>query len=483
MNKSRLLITQQEMVLIKNSEETKATEIYGNLFDCIAFYKKLSIQEMENDATFDDRARAVLMSVENKKMMMEKIMNEWYSSKDFEETDRDVFCQLCNTKNKYIFYIKNKLTDIELHIGSECVKKFPDIIGVKQETRKFSQLKKEQERQKRVIDFDSSLKEDIDFLKNAEHEFENYPVLLTKKLYRGIEETLRQMNGLRTSYISSGGNIEEVIAKYYHLKEELTQLFLKAEARTKQVASSLLVCDRETSDWLKKNNFTLWNDVLENDGLFNQSTLSRMLSAKYVEKQLSVFRQKISDSDIVLQKISGDSIIFYIKNKRYYSGVSFSVKIREFMKDIGCYCLTDLKYTYGKADIKESVIEPSKHNIDAVTNSIYSVLAKNGYDIREEKSGDIYWVQKEHKKKASMWSGPERVIQGVMYKRLRNGDLTTAYSQFLLLDEAMFVHYFDTFKRKIEAGKTWITESEKRRNEEIAREAGGLQKQREFIPY
>lgn len=61
----------------------------------------------------------------------------------------------------------------------------------------------------------------MDFLKNAEHEFENYLVLLTKKLYRGIEETLRQMNGLRTSYISSGGNIEEVIAKYYHLKEEL----------------------------------------------------------------------------------------------------------------------------------------------------------------------------------------------------------------------------------------------------------------------
>ena len=483
MNKSRLLITQQEMVLIKNSAETKTTEIYGNLFDCIAFYKKLSIQEMENDATFDDRARAVLMSVENKKMMMEKIMNEWYSSKDFEETDRDVFCQLCKTKNKYIFYIKNKLTDIELHIGSECVKKFPDIIGVKQETRKFSQLKKEQERQKRVIDFDSSLKEDMDFLKNAEHEFENYPVLLTKKLYRGIEESLQQMNGLRTSYISSGGNIEEVINKYYRLKEDLTQLFLKAEARKKQVASSLLVCDRETSDWLKKNNFTLWNDVLESDGLFNQSTLSRMQSAKYVEKQLSIFRQKISDHDIVLQKVSGDSIVFFIKNKRYYSGVSFSMKIREFMKDIGCHCLTDPKYTYGKADIKEIAIEPSKHNIDAVTNSIYSVLEKNGYDIREEKSGDIYWVQKEHKKKTSMWSGSERVIQGVMYKRLRNGDLTTAYSQFLLLDEAMFVHYFDTFKRKIEAGKTWITESEKRRNEEIAREAGGLQKQREFIPY
>ena len=483
MNKSKLLITQQEMVLIKNSEETKKTEIYGNLFDCIAFYKKLSIQEMDNDATFDERARVVLMSVDNKKMMMEKIMNEWYSSKDFEETDRDVFCQLCNTKNKYIFYIKNKLTDIELHIGSECVKKFPDIIGVKQETRKLSQLKKELERQKRIIDFDSCLKEDIDFLKNSEQVFENYPVLLTKKLYRGIEETLRQMNGLRTSYISSGGNIEEVITKYYQLKEIVTQLFVKAEARTNQVASSILVCDRETSDWLKKHNMIIWNEVLENDGLFNQGILSRMQSAKYVEKQLSVFRQKISDRDIVLQRVSGDSIIFYIKNKRYSSGVSFSMKIREFMKDIGCRCLTDSKYTYGKADIKEITIEPSKHNIDTVMNSINSVLLKKGYDIREEKSGDIYWVQKEHRKKANMWSSSERVIQGVMYKRLRNGDLTKAYSQFLLLDEVIFVNNFDVFKRGIEAGKTWITESEKKRNEEIAREAGGLQKQREFIPY
>ena len=31
----KLLITQQEMILIKNSNEVTNTDLYGNLFDCI----------------------------------------------------------------------------------------------------------------------------------------------------------------------------------------------------------------------------------------------------------------------------------------------------------------------------------------------------------------------------------------------------------------------------------------------------------------
>ncbi|MDD3666914.1 MAG: hypothetical protein PHQ65_16730 [Bacteroidales bacterium] len=483
MNKSKLLITQQEMVLIKNSDETKNVDIYGNLFDCLTDYKKLSAQDLEKDITFDDRARAVLMSVDNKKVMMDKIISEWYASREFETTDREIFCQLCNTRNKYIFYIRNKITEIELNVGSECVRKFPDITGIKQQNKKLSQLIKENEKQKRTIEFDSFLKDDIGFLKESEQNFSNYPVMLTKKLHRDIEETIRQMNTLRTSYIGSGGNIQDIIAKYIRLKEDIVQLFSLAENRRKQVSSSILACDRDTSDWLKKNNPTVWNDVLENDGLFNKSTLMRMYYPKYIEKQLQILRKRISDSDITLQKLSGDSLSFLIRNKRYHSGVTFLVKIKWFMKEIGCYCLTEQNYSYGKKDLKEVAIEPSKHNFDAISNSIYAVMTKQGYDIREEKSGDIYWVQKEHKKKASMWSSEERVTQGVLYKRLRDGDLTTVYSQFLLLEESVFIAYFDEFKRKMEAGKTWISESDKKQNEEIAREAHGLQRQREFIHY
>lgn len=77
---NRLLITQQEMVLIRNSHEVRNIEIYGNLYDCIEDYKKISEVELKENVVFDKKARAVLLNPENKKVMMNKIMDEWYST-------------------------------------------------------------------------------------------------------------------------------------------------------------------------------------------------------------------------------------------------------------------------------------------------------------------------------------------------------------------------------------------------------------------
>lgn len=79
----KLLITQQEMTLIKNSNEVKDIELYGNMYSCIENYKKLSQAELDNNAVFDKKARIVLLNPENKKAMMNRIMDEWYSVKIF----------------------------------------------------------------------------------------------------------------------------------------------------------------------------------------------------------------------------------------------------------------------------------------------------------------------------------------------------------------------------------------------------------------
>ena len=46
--------------------------------------------------------------------------------------------------------IKNsdEATNVDLHIGSDCVRNFTDIMGIKQQKKRLSQLKKEQEQQK-----------------------------------------------------------------------------------------------------------------------------------------------------------------------------------------------------------------------------------------------------------------------------------------------------------------------------------------------
>lgn len=80
----RLLITQQEMILLKNSNEATNIDLYGNLYDCIQSYSKLSKAELDKNIVFDKKSRTVLLNPENKKTMMDKIMGEWYSVKNCE---------------------------------------------------------------------------------------------------------------------------------------------------------------------------------------------------------------------------------------------------------------------------------------------------------------------------------------------------------------------------------------------------------------
>lgn len=101
-SKSKLLITQQEMVLIKNSAEAQNINIYGNLYDCLSLYKKLSQADLERNIVFDDRARAVILNRDNKKVLMDNISKEWYSISNYNISDSEMHCQLCGHRNKII---------------------------------------------------------------------------------------------------------------------------------------------------------------------------------------------------------------------------------------------------------------------------------------------------------------------------------------------------------------------------------------------
>ena len=249
--RQKLLITQQEMVLIKNSSEATNTELYGNLYDCIQNYVKLSKTELDNNIVFDEKARIVLLNSENKKMMMDKIMDEWYSVKNCDIVETLINCQLCGRPNKYVYYIHNKITDIDLHIGSDCVKNYPDITGIKQQKKRLSQLKREQTQQKRKIEFEMREGEEIGFIVDAEKKFKEFPVVLPFKLHTAIKDVLYQLNLSKTTYIKNGGNLDEAYSVYCVLKEKFNDLYKQADEHYQIVKNNSLVCDKETSEWLQ----------------------------------------------------------------------------------------------------------------------------------------------------------------------------------------------------------------------------------------
>ena len=316
-NNQRLLITQQEMVLIKNSNESTNIDLYGNLYDCLQNYNKLSKMDLDNNIVFDKKARIVLLNLENKKIMMDKIMDEWHSVKNCDIVETLVNCQLCGRPNKYVFYIHNKITEIDLHIGSDCVRNFPDITGIKQQKKRLTQLQKEQAQQKRKIEFEMREGESIRFIDEVEQKFKKFPIMLPFKLHTEIKEVLYQLRLSKSTYIKSGGNLDEVYFSYCVLKEKFRDLYKMANEYYQAVKSNPLVCDKETSDWLLKNNASVWNAVSKNGGIFDVNTLMKVYNERYVNKKIREIIGHLKDKDLKLKQVSKSYIHFSIKNERY----------------------------------------------------------------------------------------------------------------------------------------------------------------------
>lgn len=479
----RLLITQQEMVLIKNSNETKNIEVYGNLYDCVQEYKKLSKADLDNNRVFDKKARTVLLNPENKKIMMNKIMEEWYSVKNFDVVDTLIKCQLCGRPNKYIFYIHNKITDTNLHIGSECVKNYSDITGIKQQKKNLSQLQREQVQQKRKIDFEILEGDEIGFIEGAENRFKEFPVMLPYKLYNGIVDVIYQLNLSKSAYIKSGGDLKEVFSIYCALKEKFINLYEQAEKHYRNVKNNPLSCDKETAEWLVKNNKSIWEKVSKNNGVFDVDTLKRVHDERYVNKKIRKIITHLKDKDIKILQISKSYIHFSIKNERYVYPVTFMMHLKKFMENVGCYALTDGQYKFGKENLQDIIIEDTNKNFQAVYNSIRDLLNKNGYDfIVEDKTAQAYWKKLSQYGCRSRWN--DRVyFTGPMYKKSNISLLLKTLSLFLLHDEAYLERNFNIIIKQMESGKVWLTQKEKNDYEEAAKYARGMQKQKEYIPY
>lgn len=479
----RLLITQQEMVLIKNSNEATHIEIYGNLFDCIQNYNKLSKIELDNNIVFDKKARAVLLNPENKKVMMDKMMEEWYSVKNCDIAETLIKCQLCGRPNKYVFYIHNKITEVDLHIGSDCVKNFPDIMGIRQQKKRLSQLQREQMQQKRKIEFEMCEGEEIGFIDDAKKKFIEFPVVLPFKLHTAIRDILYQLNLSKTTYIKSGGNLKEIYSLYCLLKEKFNDLYKQADKHYQIVKGNSLVCDKETAEWLLKNNSFVWEVVSKNNGIFCADTLMKVYDERYVDKKIKEIMRHLRDKDLRVLKISKSYIHFSIKNGRYVYPVTFMMSLNNFMENVGCYALTDQKYKFGKENLKGIIIEETSNNFHAVHNSILDLLNRNGYDfIVEDKTAQAYWKKLSQYNRRSKWNNQVYSTEP-LYKKSNISLFLKTMSMFLLQDETYLEKNFNIIIKQMESGKVWITQKEKNDYEEAARYTRGMQKQREFIPY
>lgn len=474
------LITKQEMALIKNSEEAKNSDIYGNLYSCLEKYTDLTKSKLKKDLVFDSKARITLTN--NKKLLMDNVKNEWYSKSSYLIAGEDTFCQLCGHKNVYICYIANRHNDIELHVGRDCVTKFKTISGLDTVITNLNRQQRDLYKDARRIDFEVLEGDEVGFLKQAELMLSDFPVLLPYKLSCELKNTLADCRRAKNIYINQGGNIDEVFITYATLKVKFKELYNEALKHYERVKIHPLVCDKRLASWLINNCPTVVKVIQKNNGILAENSLKFVFDPEFAQRKITIFADHLGSKDVKIVGVEGDVIRFFIKNNTYFKPVTFTISIKDFMKDIGCKCLTNEYYKYGNRDLPSIKIDNTGTNFEAIYDSIDDILKSNGYSfIIDNKTSQAYWEKRQSKKAANRWRN-SAMPDPPTYKKTSKEEFLSMVSQ-VLFDGDLIIQSSYTITSKINTGGKWITKAEKDENARIAAFAAGQQKQREFIPY
>lgn len=381
---AKSVLTLDEINLLKNSEEPKNTELYGNLYKVICQLDNPRAVSLEQLQKLDDTGMAALTY--NKKTLIDTVIKEWYSERvSDEDSTKKVKCGLCNTPNKYLYYIRNRKNNKLLNVGSSCITKFPGIEGYIEQKKQLSQIQKEHSIIKRRNEFYKTFPDCEKIISDADKYFNTLPVLLTFDLYTKLKTTITQLRLIYTKYVNEGKTPFKSEYNSFELFRATVsgynQLKIEADDHVSKIKNNPLACKRAEIDWLNTNDkLDLLKQIAENNGIYTLNTLKCMSSLNFVKNNLSTILEKNRSNLFQFKEFNGNNIIFSFNKYGYQPAITFSVSLSDFMNAIGANCIIYENYTFSSEEIlKISNIISSMQNLESIIYFTYNIVNKFNY--------------------------------------------------------------------------------------------------------
>lgn len=381
---SKTILTLVEINLLINSEEPKNEFLYGNLYSVLSgtkTKKAISFAELPN---LENKAKQSLTL--NKTSLMSSTVKEWSATTTIiENQKRELKCELCNTKIKYLFYIHNRKNNKELRVGSECIKKFPDMEGYTEQCKQLKAIHKEHKVVARRNQFYNEFPNAEDIIFEAQKYFSELPILLPIKLYKDLNSVIERLNSIYIKYVNEGKKpfksecdsftlFQLAINQYNKYKEQ-------ADSFVNKNINNPLICKRREINWLLKNNKKLLLErIAENNGFYTVNTLKFICSYEFIQDNIRLFVSKNQSINFQFKKMNDNGFIISFNKFGYQPPLVFHLKFNDFMMEIGAQCLVNREYWYdNKKLILLARIINSENNLNSVLGYIQNIMWKLNY--------------------------------------------------------------------------------------------------------
>lgn len=401
---TKSILSRDEISLLKNSEELKNSELYGNLFDILSQIENPEAITLSELISIGLNHNGITILKNNKKSIIDNINREWYvESKSAEDPNKKIRCGLCNTPNRYLFYIKNRLNNQQLNVGSHCMTKFPEIEGYANHKYQLAKIQRSQRETARWLKFHDKFPNAEDIIDSANYYFDNLPILLPYEIYFPLKNVVFQLHVIYNKYIKYGTTPTKTSKTSFELFNENINSFYKLKGLSDNFIESNLnkpyICKQAEIEWMLENKkLSLLEEISKNKGSYSMQTIGKVTSINFINKHFKKFSKcNVKYITLIPPKDNYSTMRFIIKNE----GVDFlyDINIKKFMSKIGASCILIRDYEYNEKDLFNiSKIVISNSNLSKIIDVINNPLKRMGYAIlNDETTNDLYLYEKSYK--------------------------------------------------------------------------------------
>ena len=380
---SKSILSRDEISLLRNSEEPRNSELYGNLFAILNDLSNIKAITMDDLVMLDEKGKAAL--THNKKTLLDTVIKEWYAERVSEEDpSKQVKCGLCNTPNKYLYYIRNRRNGKLLNVGSHCITKFPGIEGYIEQRKQLRDIQKGQLIVARRNEFYSKADNPEMAIERAQDYFNSLPILLPWTIYSKLKDTIDRMALIYSKYVNEGKkpfNSEYTSFDLFNLAvKQFNSLKDQAEIFITERQEDSLICKRREINWMLKNNQqNLLKYISEHDGLYNVDSLRQIGSVDFLKDNIDVVLLKSQLLTVEIKNIDEYGIQLVVNKFGYQEPLLYTAQIKEFMYHIGARSIIDSSYSFSDKEILAiSTMTFTYKNLISVLNYIFAIVISYG---------------------------------------------------------------------------------------------------------
>lgn len=374
-------LTLDEINLLLYSEEPKNTELYGNLYDVLSDLHPTKAICVEQNKSFDPKSLSALTY--NKKLLIDTVIHEWYAERVTEEDpNKKIRCGLCNTPNKYLYYIRNRKNGNILNVGSSCITKFPGIEGYIEQKQQLSHILKNQKMVSRRNEFHKHFPNVNDFISECEKYKQSIPIALPYALQEDLDNTIIRLRKIYNTYIDSGKKPFKSIMNSFELFQTNINHYNKIKLEIDKFIETNInhphICKKQEMLWLIENDkLSILKTIQNNNGFYTKTTSAMICSNKFIRDNFPIFLKHCKTKYVKICELKPNSYHIFITFQKdgYDYPITGKITLQKFMNNIGANCLFVKNFCYqDKTLLTISTIDPSIKNIQSILNYIFNFM-------------------------------------------------------------------------------------------------------------